>query len=508
MIRTLTKYNLHFIPFIITITYLLLTRWQFVYSYSIDLDGLEYYFFRIIQEMQQGKAMYADPMEFPYSINLYTPVYFYVLSSLVSVLKLNIYNDLHEILITGRMLSFFTVLLQILFLIKLIKKITESNFIVVLIVALYILLISGHIYAVRPDAFKTFFFILFVYYLSEYLFFSKKIVSAFLCICTSVLAVYSKQDISVYISLLYFIVLIFIPGRKTITLFITFHVICLILFLLMWFIYGKSIISNLVLFNLQSLKVIESSYNVLLFVFSIIRTFPLILLALYNYKQIHNRDKTFNFYKLLAIAPVFFYPFIILSLFRPGANINYTYELCVLLVLNIAVFISLNQEQLQKRIVLFTFFLSGYIGILFFTNALINSYHFDSKKEAIYKKEYFTCLQERDSIKKIIQNDTVFFPNTKYALYFADKNVVLGHDMHLDRFINLYTNVQIQSKLLFVNTDKYDNNFKNGTVKYIIIYNDSKSAAHLKKYYPNYYFYTSTGHFSLYKYSTEQFNHS
>lgn len=506
MIKAFTKYRFYYLPFILIIVFLLSTRWKLIFSYSVDLDGLEYYFFRIIQEMQHGKPMYENPLMFPYSINLYTPVYFYLFSGLVSLLKLNAYNDLHQILVVGRLLSFSIVLVQLYFLIKLAKKITESNFIIILITTLYILLISGHIYAVRPDALKTLFFILFINYLTEYLFFSKKTKDAVLCICTSVLAVYTKQDIAVYTSLVFLIVLIFMPNRKTLFLFVIFHIICILLFFTMWLVYGKSIIANLILFNLQSLKVIQSSYNVLLFLFSIIRTLPLIFISILNYIKLHRLNKEFSISKLIAIAPLFFYPFIILSLFRPGANLNYTYELCVLLVLNIALFISLNIESVKNRIVICSCMLVGYIGILFFTNSLINSYHFDKEKESINKNDYFICMNERDSIKNIIQNDTVFFPNTKYALYFAEKNVVLGHDMHLDRFINLYTDVTIQSKLTFVNTDTYDAVFLNGSVKYIIVYNNAKSIAHVRKYYPNYYLYKTIGHFQIYVFQNKMEN--
>src|SRR4051812_2108782 len=103
MRKLFTKYKLYFLPFVFLTALLLYVRWLLVFSYNVDIDGLEYYFVHLIQEMQQHKPMYANPMAFPYSVNLYTPVYLYLFNGIIHLTKVNIYNDVYKILVIGRL---------------------------------------------------------------------------------------------------------------------------------------------------------------------------------------------------------------------------------------------------------------------------------------------------------------------------------------------------------------------------------------------------------------------
>ena len=285
MIKTINKYRLYYIPFIFLIALLLYIRLLFVFSYSIDIDGLEYYFVHLVQELLSGKPMYSNPQEFPYSINLYTPVYFYLFGILTRLSNLNIYNDLHQILVLGRLLSLSIIFIQLIYLIKLIRKFSKSNFISILVITLYLLFISGHIYAVRPDALKILFFIMFVFYLTEYLFFSNKLQTAVLCIGIAIFDVYTKQDIAIYITLCFFIAFYILRSKRVVWLFTVFIIGCLLVWLAMWLKYGNYIFQNLILFNIQSVVGLLHSYNIIFILFSFFRTLPLFVFAYLNYKK-------------------------------------------------------------------------------------------------------------------------------------------------------------------------------------------------------------------------------
>jgi hypothetical protein len=119
-----------------------------------------------------------------------------------------------------------------------------------------------------------------------------------------------------------------------------------------------------------------------------------------------------------------------------------------------------------------------------------------------FKKEYHQYLADKPLVDSIIKDDTVFFPNTKYSVFYSDKQLILGHDMHLDRFIELYTtNADIRSKLTFINTQSYDKNFTDGTIKYLLIENDIKSKKHLSVNYPLYSPFKKSKYLLIYRFS-------
>lgn len=119
------------------------------------------------------------------------------------------------------------------------------------------------------------------------------------------------------------------------------------------------------------------------------------------------------------------------------------------------------------------------------------------------KVTYNVVTKEANTIKTRIGKQAIFLPNSKYMLLFADANMVTGHDMHIDRFIELYVDfdkIKIQSSLSKINTNVFDNSFLDGTIPYILMPNDSKSKPHLQTYYPKYKIDYHTSNFVLYKF--------
>lgn len=506
MHQTILKYRLYYIPFILLIIELFFVRLRLVFSYSLDLIGLEYYFTHIVQQILTNQAIYPDPETLPYANCLYTPVYFYCCSAATYFFKLNIQDDIFKLMVIGRMICYLLVLGQLFYLIRLSKRFTSSVFLHIIIVTLYVLLITEHMYAVRPDAMKIFFFIVFLFHFTKYNFYSNKLIDAIICVAAATFAVYSKQDIAIYISVCFIVAFIIIRSKKIFYLFLSFIFCCLISLVICVLIFGKDIFQNIILFNIQSVSNLMSSYNMIFFAISISRTFPFLFISVINFNKLRKSGSEHTAEKFIVITSILLYFAAHISMSRAGSNLNYTYELLILLVLNIPIFVKLHTEIILLHKKKLTTLLVFFIILLFLSNSSIGNYTFSNSKEARLKKDYYIYQSESKAIAGIIKDDYAFFPNTKYSVFYINKHIVLGHDMHLDRFVNLYTklnsfqNLNFKTNLPYINSDKYDGNFKDGTIAYVIIENELKSKNHTAYYYPDYKPYKRVGNMLIYKF--------
>ncbi|MCC6582286.1 MAG: glycosyltransferase family 39 protein [Chitinophagales bacterium] len=497
------------LPFAIVIAVLLYIRLKLVFSYSLDLVGLEYYFIHIVQQLSAGQGIYPNPEALPYANCLYTPVYFYIYRIAVSCLQINVFNDIYILLVLGRILSIIFVMAQIVYLIKFARLFTKSRIIQIAAVAFYLLLITEMMFAVRPDSLKVFFFMVFVYHLLLYVDRTATLKDGIICIAAAAFAVYTKQDISVHISFCFITALLLSRNKKIIGLFSAFLVICGGAFFISIGFYGKYFFHNIVFFNIQSVTNLSTSFNIFFISISIFRTFPFLVLTVLN-ARILVKSNAHTKEKFICIYAVLLYFLAHLSMLRAGSNFNYTFELIVLLILNLVVFCSIYKNKiLEKRIsatLTTAFFIFFYVVI----NGIIGNYAYKSEKEKNRKEEYTKIMESRKEIKETIGNAYAFFPNTLYSVFYIDKHIILGHDMHLDRFIKLYFtfdlpfNIDIKSKLPYINTTEYDKNFTDGTITYVITDNTKKSAEHVAFYYPAYKYYKTIDNMILYKFRDEE----
>lgn len=500
MKEIINKYKLHYIAFILLIAYLLIVRVLLIFSYNLDLDGLEYYFVYFMQRVFNGTPIYTNPESFPYTDFLYTPIYIYSGSLLIWMTKLDIFNDIHQVLIVGRCFSFFIVLLQLLYFKKIIYIITKSKFHYLVLISLYLLLLNGHIYAIRPDALKVFLFSIFFYHLIQYAFFSFSLKDAIIAVLVALLAVYTKQDIVIHISVCLMVLFYFKKEKSVVFILFSFLFSSLILFVFCQLVYGKYFFANLVLFNFQQVEHVFKSYIVYLLITSLIRTVPIILLAIFIYRKLDKNSPTFLLEKYVIVTSIILFPIAHLLLLRVASNLNYTYEFIFFLILDIAIFFKYyNAIKVGKNFILMLSI--AYIVVVIFINQfVINNYVYNLNKEHQYKVEYKIMMQQRTALKKIIGDKIVFFPHSKYMVLYNFKNLFLGYDMHIDRFLDLVYSTKCKSTLTFINFEEYDNNFKNGFVEYIILDNEKKSAAYIHTYYPNYTFYKKIDNLLVYKF--------
>jgi hypothetical protein len=266
--------------------------------------------------------------------------------------------------------------------------------------------------------------------------------------------------------------------------------------------YGEFFFVNTILLNIQQVTELHKSYLINIIPLSIIRTLPLVLLAVYNFKKSRTSSRLKRKSNSSVLYPLRLYLISHVLITRAGANLNYTYELIFILVINYPIYIALNPIKSVSRKIIQYIIMLCYFTFILVSNMGIRAINFNTSHLSTFKNEYYQYITDKPLVDSIIKEDTVFFPNTKFSIFYSDKKVILGHDMHLDRFIELYTtNAEIRSKLPFINTQSYDKNFTNGVIKYILIENDEKSKKQLTENYPLYSPYAKSKYLLIYRYS-------
>ena len=167
----MNTYNAARLSLLSILAFLLLVRIKLIFSYSIDLDGAEFGFIHYAQLLLQHKPLYANPNAFPYLPVLFTPCYPYLISSLSNLFHLNYNNDIHQILVMARTLSFLFLFVNAYLIFKIFKLFKLPSIYFLAMFTFYVLLITGHFFATRPDALKTTAFTLFLYAVIQYSFF-------------------------------------------------------------------------------------------------------------------------------------------------------------------------------------------------------------------------------------------------------------------------------------------------------------------------------------------------
>ncbi|MEZ5026221.1 MAG: hypothetical protein R2739_06540 [Chitinophagales bacterium] len=476
---------------------------QLMFSFSLDIDGLEFYFIRLTQRIFMHQPLYPNPEILPFDNCLYTPIYPYLLKFIYSFFNVDFTNDIYKMYVVGRFFSFVFVLVQLYYFIKLIRLFTSSNQLLLIVVCLYLYLLSGHIFAIRPDSLRLLFFTVFLYSLIRYLYFNSSIKYFTYSLFAAVLAVFSKQDIMVHIGVALLLCLFLASEkRKYVLLFgVYFGLICLVFLLLLYLSFGKYIISNLFYMNLQKTTDLFKSINVYFALYSIIRATPFLFFIYYNYKAIKKVHENRKVYLFFIFYGIFLFVYAHLSMLRVGANLNYTYELIIIMLLQFILFTQLYKTEIENKNKLFKTGTLAYLILCVAINMLVfRQRNLNKDYIKMNRFEYFSMLMDRSLIQSKVKDGYVFFPNPKYAVMFAKDKIITTNEMHLGRFIRLYTPFYAASKLTGINTQIFDNAFLSGQIKYILIKDDEKSKQFVKEYYPAYKRDYAGNFFLLYKY--------
>lgn len=491
----LDKYKIQNILIIFLIGYLLIIRIKLIFSYSVDLDGAEFVFVYYVQRLLANHTIYNNPTEFPYLACLFVPIYLYTLKTIVSVFSISKQSDMHFIYIVGRSFSLVLFLLQLVITTTYFRKRFSLSFDKILIIVLInLLLISGHMYVIRPDAMKFLLFSINFILLVEYEFFRQRFFYLMLFLLLAVFNVFIKQDTVVYACVMILSMLVVTRKIKYLGLFLLFITFVFIAFNIMKHVFGEYFYTNVILFNFQTIDHVFTSINMMLVVYSLGRLSPLLFILfifLIQYKSI-KKDALVLFVLLFLLSSLIVSHLFIL---RAGSNINYAYESIFSAFFLLAILISKvnNLLLIKKHTYLFVWM---YVTILFFANLIIHNYRYDIEREKALKVKYYKRIEDSKILKSIVNNNTCFFPNIEYALFSQDCNMIYGYDYNIGRFISLVMPIKINTKLTYFDSKNYDDCFKNGTVKYII--NETSKNAMIQLNYPNYQYQTKVGDLSLF----------
>lgn len=495
MKKIFDKYQWQYIVIVLLISYLLITRILLIFSYSVDLDGTEFVFVYHVQRLLEHKSLYVNPTKFPFYGCLFVPIYLYTLKFLVNLFNVDS-DDIHAILVVGRLFSFALFATQIFIVITYLRKRFQIKAINILVFILIdLLLITGHMYVVRPDAMKFLFFTIAVVLLIEYEFFNQKNSYLLSFLIISTLTVYIKQDMLVYISIIIGSMMLLTRKLKYALLLTVFITLVCSVFIILTSIFGHHFYTNVILFNFQKATQFYTSINILFVVFSLSRILPLYLFAFFvirKFKIDLFKDALLKYLffittALLVISHVF--------MLRAGSYINYAFEsIFLLLFLGLIVIYKIKEQLLITKTIKFGIAL--YVLFLLLTNFVIHSYSYSFDKEHKVKTEYYNSIQTADKIKSYVKENVVFYPNMKYGLFAKNQHLIFGYDYNIGRFMSLFLPLKINTQLLFYDATIYNNHFKNGSVKYIV--NELDKDEFMKLNYPEYQKDTVIGNLGIY----------
>jgi hypothetical protein len=465
-----------------------------IFSYNIDLDGAEFTFVHYIQQLLKGEPLYLNPYEAPYSITIYTPLYLHLVEAACRLLEVNYIDNIYKIFITGRIISFGFTILGVYYIFLFAKKHITNSAIILFVCALYLLLITGHSYAVRPDSMKVAFFIAFLYYIIDYFFESGTASSKLRSFIFAILCIAAKQDAVIYIGLFLGITFLVKRTKQVFSYLVVFAISVCLLFLLFHIIYGKHCLSSLILFNLQGISDYKNSYNFLIVIFNTFRLSPFYLLFIFI---IFSKKKEDN-HKLpvtLAVTGLFAAFLSSFFLFRPGSYLNYTYELIAIALLTTITFIK-NRSEFPKK----TFYFTGiYVLLIFTSNTALNIYTINFDKEDAHKAAFSEYYQLRkDLIPLLEKKASIFNPELQQSIFIADFNVIYGQEYHLDRLIYGLLGLKTTSKLMTVSSKHYDELFATGQVDYLVTKENERAKELIVKHYPAYKPYLKKGNYIIY----------
>ncbi|MCB0507268.1 MAG: hypothetical protein R2739_06570 [Chitinophagales bacterium] len=486
--------SIFYFLFLSIILYLLGIRLLLNFSYNLDLDGAEFTFVHYIQQIMADKQTYMNPYEMPYSITLYAPLYLVVVAITCKVFSLNYIFDIHEIFIVGRLFSFFFSLLGTFYIYKF-SKLFLNQIRSLFIVTLYLLLLTGHSYAVRPDSMKIAFFIIYLYYYVDYFFLSKEKKSALLSLVALFISISAKQDVIIYAILIQGVTLLLLKS-KDIVIYGVLSFICIVsFFFFTYLISGNAALASLTIFNLQVISDYSSNYNYYVVLFNFVRLFPFLCLFVWCcFKQ-----KNEKIMRLLCVSGLVAFLLSSFCMMRPGSYLNYTYELIVIAIFTFIFYLK-NQENIsiKNKVIASVYFL-----FLLLSNAGLKVCTVNFNEENNFKEKYFSYYKMRDEILPLLSSNSIIFnPDLQYSLFLADQHVIYGHEYHLDREIHALLGLPSHSKLLSVSSAPFDELFKNGFVTHVVTQNKKSSDEVMQMYYANYKLIQMHPLYKLY-----QFNH-
>ena len=504
MYEFIRKYRLHFIFLLGIIVFMLYERMRLIFSYSTDLDGLEYMFIHYTQNILYHKKLYCSSDVYPFDICVHMPLYPYTMSTIFRFLHymdpnimLRKVECIYKHLIICRMLSFVFLWICLYYVIKTLRLFEKNKFITLFTVCFVMLFLTGHFYAARQDAIKMALFLGLVYYSILYL--QKGNVKHLgLSFVFITLSISCKQDTVLFIGQFLLIALIIFRSKRGVLLLSAYTLSILLVCFIFWNAFGNEFIDNTILINFQLNKSNLDSYNLLACIFSVGRSLPFLCFLLFLYLRNKGLVKQNPALFVLVIFCCTSYITAHLLIFRASSYINYTHETMAYIVITLA---ALTKYLKRDTYIISFSFIMGVL--LLYSDNMIHAYPFSNSKEEIYKRKYLANLQLKKTLNPILANNKTYFLSSEHTLFYPDKDLIYGYDLHIDRFMRSYLGFTTEAKLLFVDSKEYDSYFEDGSIVYVIIDDNYRSSDIMKEAYPKYKEYKRMDELVIYRYENK-----
>lgn len=470
---------------LLIIVYLLILRGLYIFSYNTDLEGVEFCSVHFLQLLKLRHYLYSDAAAYPYLLIVYAPLYYYVMLPLLNILSLDVTRDMHLMYVCGRALALLLLFADLYILILTLRLLIPKFRGKIYLFLFLLLLIPVHFYTFRPDCFKVTCFLLFFYFSIRHLQNGKPtdFAIAFFFLLAGILF---KQDLLIYGLIFYGLFFLLLRKKRY---FFAPLILLLLLAAMVYALYldsGVNLYRDIFVYNIQY----DTDFHLnipLILVFSL-RMSPMLVMNLLNLRSSDQLIRS------LSILGLLYFLATLLSMLRMGANINYAYESSLVLLISSCLYF---REHFPRPGTLLL-----YVCILILSFLHFLPFYISLPREKAYKSNYFSNWAAALKIQDLVKQDVVFLPDQSNYIFYSRSNLIYGYDWHYDRYCELNLNIRLKPK--FAENDvvkKYDVNFSNGTVRYIVIRDEAKSYAHLRKYYPEFSWYMTIDHFLIYRFA-------
>jgi hypothetical protein len=339
------------LPAISLISFLvfLAMRILLVFSTEADLGGIENNVIYSICKVLEGGALYENPENGNFNISQYSPLYYYLVTGLCQMFRLEPIENLYEIYIVARFLSLFFNLLSLVVVFIILRGIYKISWPFLMpALAFSFLQFSRIHFSARPDALASFLFLLTVFFILKSLALdqknSRKITTLILATFVISIGVFTKQS---GVQLLFIPLFYFFIGEKKLFYISSVGIVFFSLTMFGWFylIYGEAFTQNTV-GGLNNGVSLAQGFDVFSHYSSLFQMVILVAAALIFLKKSSAVDRSRQFLRLLLVIT---FLFAVISSIKLGSWINYYNEFTLAAVLFIT--IELNQlfaENLTK----------------------------------------------------------------------------------------------------------------------------------------------------------------
>jgi hypothetical protein len=391
---------------------MLLNKLLLVITFRYEIAGLEPYFNYLVLKVNSGQ-LFTNPEHYPFIVTQYSPLYFYVVNALATIIEQFGVHEVRAVYIIGRLVNLLCNLLTCIFIYQFLKQHLRANFWEASALAMLVFnLFINHNIGVRPDSLKILF--LTIMLMQTYLFLKgqqqKHLYWVVIC---GILALLSKQDALIPVLITLLILFSHRHYIKSILAGLTIGLVTglVVLGLCKWqfdlvylnLIGGISQGANWVWFK----EIIRLNY----LTFGV----QIIFLGLLLYYFIRQK-RPFVF----VISIVLMFTAALLALFKWGSNFNYFIEFQIISTLLLFVIAFLKHEQWMQWILVLAM-----VGIYFnnFQNKNVTRPNLWVERDAFYLFQRDKKVADEIASLYLADHHPVICFSLKYALFLNENSI-------------------------------------------------------------------------------------